>query len=137
MVFRRVLVRSFIDLSSGIKPWPWPVPAIPGKMWERLPDPAALHELEQAAAEYFGVDRTEALVAVPGSEIGLRQIAQLRHGVRVAIVSPTYSGHRAAWAGHSMCTCTWAQAEANIDDLDVLVLVRPNNPDGGVVGADR
>src|SRR3546814_16683042 len=36
-----------------------------------------------------------------------------------------------------MCTCTWAQAEANIDDLDVLVLVRPNNPDGGVVGAGR
>src|SRR3546814_7062356 len=68
--------QPWIDLSTGINPWPWPMPAIPGKMWERLPDPAALRELEQAAAEYFGVDRAEALVAVPGSEIGLRQIAR-------------------------------------------------------------
>src|SRR3546814_6417747 len=61
--------RPWIDLSTGINAWPWSVPAIPGKMWERLPAPAALHELPQAAAEYFGVDRTEALGAVRGSGI--------------------------------------------------------------------
>lgn len=130
--------QPWIDLSTGINPWPWPVPHLPADIWARLPDPAALDELERIAADYVGLGEAETLVAVPGSEIGLRLIAQLRPAARVAtacvaIVSPTYSGHRDAWAGHDVRACGWEQAVAQIDELDVLVLVRPNNPDGAVI----
>ena len=29
---------EWLDLSSGISPWPWPIPEIPARAWARLPE---------------------------------------------------------------------------------------------------
>ena len=29
---------QWVDLSTGINPWSWPVPAVPAEVWQRLPE---------------------------------------------------------------------------------------------------
>ncbi|NWE68773.1 threonine-phosphate decarboxylase, partial [Pseudomonas gingeri] len=43
---------DWLDLSSGIAPWPWPIPPIPERAWARLPETD--DGLEQAACAYYG-----------------------------------------------------------------------------------
>jgi cobalamin biosynthetic protein CobC len=76
------------------------------------------------------------VVAVPGSEIGLRLLSLLRDRSRVAIASPTYTSHAEAWAGHDLHRLAWQEIAARLDDFEVVVVVRPNNPDGQVIDAD-
>ena len=41
-----------LDLSTGINPQGWPVPALPAAVWQRLPEED--DGLEAAAADYYG-----------------------------------------------------------------------------------
>jgi cobalamin biosynthetic protein CobC len=128
--------RPWVDLSTGISPFAYPLPELPADSWARLPDPADLTHLETAAAGCFEVADARGVVAVPGSEIGLRLLSLLRDRSRVAIASPTYASHAGAWAGHDLHRLAWQEIAARLDDFDVVVVVRPNNPDGEVIDAD-
>lgn len=118
------------DLSTGISPWPWPVPAVPRSIWQRLPEAAG--RLREVAAGYYGIE-PEAVLALPGSQFG---IARLPHHVppgRVALPLPGYAEHERAWraAGHeSVRYDDWHELESLIDagSVDHLVLINPNNP---------
>lgn len=125
-------IARWTDLSTGIAPWPYPV-GTTAEAAERLPDPADLRALEAAAASFFGADPAR-VVAVPGSDLAMRllglMLGRRSFVFRAAIVRPGYSGHASMWGGHDAAACT-------IDDIgiiapthDVLVLARPNNPDG-------
>ena len=57
----------WLDLSTGINPCPYPVPALAPEAWSRLPDPMALQALERSAAQAFGVEDPARVVAAPGS----------------------------------------------------------------------
>lgn len=120
----------WIDLSTGINPWPYPVGNIAADAWARLPDPGDLARLEAVMASAFGVD-AERVVACAGSEAALRLLPLLAApGKRVGIAVPTYGSHADAWRGHEVVEASFAELIARIDTLDVLVVVRPNNPDG-------
>ena len=41
---------QWVDLSTGISPWLYPVPEIPKTAWHRLPEPE--DELDTVAASY-------------------------------------------------------------------------------------
>src|SRR5574343_632788 len=43
---------SWLDLSTGLNPEAWPVPALPASIWQRLPETG--DGLEEAAASYYG-----------------------------------------------------------------------------------
>ncbi|MHA6193576.1 threonine-phosphate decarboxylase CobD [Pseudomonas wadenswilerensis] len=121
---------DWLDLSSGIAPWPFPVPEIPQRAWARLPETE--DGLEQAARAYYGV--TE-LLPVAGSQAAIQALPRLRPRGVVGVLSPCYAEHAEAWrrAGHQVRELDEAEVEGQLDDLDVLVLVNPNNPTGRVL----
>ncbi|MCB2099458.1 MAG: aminotransferase class I/II-fold pyridoxal phosphate-dependent enzyme, partial [Rhodobacterales bacterium] len=82
-------------------------------------------------ARHVGAAGPEGLVPAPGTQALIQWLPRLRPpGARVAVVSPTYNEHAAAWAeaGHAVRPIAGPE-DAGPDD-DVLVVVNPNNPDG-------
>jgi len=62
----------WLDLSTGISPWAYPVGRIGRDIWERLPSVEGLCALEQAAAASFGLRNIDQIAAVPGSEFEIK-----------------------------------------------------------------
>ncbi|HEX7875492.1 MAG TPA: threonine-phosphate decarboxylase [Sphingobium sp.] len=120
----------WIDLSTGINPVAWPgAEGIPLD-WRALPDPAALADLEAAAAAYFGVEPA-CVCTVPGSEIGLRIVGRMldrpgRH------LTPSYRTHGEVFA-QNIAVRAPEEAPAGT----ALLLANPNNPDGRLFPRER
>lgn len=124
--------REWVDLSTGIHPFGWPAPAIPQRLWQRLPQED--DGLEDAAATYYGVPPYE-LVAVPGSQAAIRLLPEVlppRAGRSVCIPYPEYAEHAAAWqrAGHTVIHCPPGRPPEPTGAIDTHVLSNPNNPTG-------
>jgi cobalamin biosynthesis protein CobC len=120
---------DWIDLSTGIAPWPYPVGEGALGRLAALPEPAALAALEAAAARAFAVPPGRAVVAVPGSDIAMRLLGPLMPRW-AAVVRPGYAGHVAAWP-EALPIPDLASAGA----VDCVILASPNNPDGRVADA--
>lgn len=121
----------WLDLSTGIAPWPYPIGLLAPGDWQRLPEPDALLALEAAAADYFRVDKPEQVVAVPGSDMALRLLARLIPAARVAVVEHSYSGYRKAWPQAEVMPFERALK------ADLLICANPNNPDGAWIEERR
>jgi cobalamin biosynthetic protein CobC len=118
-------VDKWLDLSTGISPWVYPLPPVPPDCWQRLPE---THDgLETVAAAYYG---SAALLPVAGSQAAIGLLARLRPRSRVGILSPAYRSHYRAWqsAGHEVLELTAAQIASALPTLDVLIVVNPTNP---------
>ena len=121
---------AWIDLSTGISPLSWPVPTVPGRVWQRLPEEDGV--LESAAAAYYSCEIT-ALLPVPGSQYALQYAPSLLPVGRVAMPQRGYTEHRLAWAvaGHRVVEYTdWTtlQALVRAGEVDHVLLINPNNP---------
>lgn len=127
---------GWLDLSTGINPWPYPLPALPPEAWTRLPGTAEERALVMAAAGHYGVAGPEQVLAAPGSSPLIQALPRLLPPGPVAVVGPTYAEHARAWsaAGHQVAEV--ADIDATGDALAVVV-VNPNNPDGRVVEPAR
>ena len=130
---------QWIDLSTGISPWSWPVPEVPESVWRALPD--ACDGLEEAAANYYGCD-PGVLLAVPGSQYALQHIPFHIDRGRVAIPARGYAEHRAAWlnAGHEVVDYKNAEQLAQLaagHEVQHAVVINPNNPTGEMVGSQQ
>lgn len=125
---------QWLDLSSGIAPWPFALPPIATDAWARLPETE--DGLEQAARAYYQVDH---LLAVAGSQAAIQALPHLRAPGKVGVLSPCYAEHAHAWqrAGHALVELDEAQTEEALDSLDVLVVVNPSNPTGCLLSAQR
>ncbi len=122
----------WIDLSTGINPIPYPLPALPPEIWARLSLRCEEWELKRAAARRYGAADPEGVAAAPGTQALIQILPRLVARSRVAILSPTYAEHAIAWKreGHHVCEVrTLAEAQA----ADVAVAVNPNNPTGRVI----
>lgn len=121
----------WIDLSTGINPWPYPVAPLAEEVWQRLPDGRLELALLAAAAAGYGAGRVDQVVAAPGSQALIQLLPRLRSPGRVAVLGPTYAEHAAAWsaAGHQVVEVESPLALA-AGPWDVGVLANPNNPDG-------
>ncbi|HSV28591.1 MAG TPA: aminotransferase class I/II-fold pyridoxal phosphate-dependent enzyme, partial [Candidatus Omnitrophota bacterium] len=127
--------RDWLDLSTGINPWPYPLPPLPAEAWTRLPGAAAELALRRAAASAFGAPAPDWVLPSPGTSALIQWLPRLRARGRVAVVGPTYGEHAAAWAaaGHDV------REVETLDDAegaDVTIVVNPNNPDGRVVATE-
>lgn len=122
---------QWLDLSTGINPYGWPVPSLPGNLWTRLPEER--DGLEAAAARYYGAP---AVLPVAGSQAAIQMLPHLRIPGSVGIPAVGYREHAAAWqrAGHRLVPLDdgdpHSAGGAALDRLDVLVVINPNNPTG-------
>ncbi len=120
---------DWLDLSTGISPFAWPVPPIPASVWARLPDDE--DGLVEVAQAYYDSPQ---LLLIAGSQAAIQALPLLRSVSRVGVIAPGYNEHAHAWrrAGHQVTELAAAELLAQVGDLDVVVLIHPNNP-----GADR
>lgn len=122
---------QWVDLSTGIAPWTYPLPRVPESVWQRLPETD--DGLIDIAAHYYGVCPTECL-AIAGSQWGIEQIPYCYpERLVVLMLANGYNEHPHAWrnAGHHVIEV------AGVNDLiaqspscDACVLIQPHNPLG-------
>jgi cobalamin biosynthetic protein CobC len=124
---------QWLDLSTGLNPNGWPVPAIPEHVWQALPQEE--DELQEAASQYYGCDYC---LPVAGSQAAIETLPTLRNLSNVGIVSPSYAEHEYAWrkSGHNVKRIDIKYVEDEIEHLDVLVIINPNNPSGHRVSVE-
>lgn len=122
--------RPWLDLSTGINPEPWPGISRRVFDWHRLPDEAALHTLEAVAAARFGA-RGPQVLALPGTEFGLRGLAALGLPAPFRHVWPGYRTHAEALPGSAPIPFESLLAQARLGGT--IVLANPSNPDGRLV----
>ncbi len=121
---------DWLDLSTGISPFVYPLPNVPRHCWQRLPEEN--DGLELAAADYYG---SEYLLAVAGSQEAIQRLPFVT-GINqqkpqaVGIISPAYHSHKQAWesANHKVLEINANQINNKLAELDVLVVVNPTNP---------
>jgi cobalamin biosynthesis protein CobC len=121
----------WIDLSTGVNPHAYPLPALEPEAWSRLPESGALAKLEAAAALRYGVP-AQSVVAGPGSQALIHALSNiLQRGVAGAL-GPTYGGFAAAFAAAG-ARFVEAKRLEEMNGLDVAIVVNPNNPDGRII----
>ena len=127
---------GWLDLSTGINPFPYPLPDLPAELWHRLPSSAMEADLRRIAAGAYGVAHPDQLVTAAGSQAILQMLPRLRPFTQVAVVGPTYGEHAACWsnAGHQVVPCETLDRVAG---ADVVVVTNPNNPDGRCQDRER
>lgn len=123
---------DWLDVSTGINPNGWPVPALSADLWQPLPqDDDGLHA---AAQDYFG---TKNILAVAGSQAAIQALPSLCPRARVALLATSYAEHAHAWqrCGHEVVAVS---AEEILQaDANVKVIVNPNNPTGKLLTRDE
>ena len=120
----------WIDLSTGINPDPWPGAADVAIDWRHLPEAAALDGREACAAACFGAKDAH-VMALPGTEMGLRSLRTLNLPPPFRHVSPGYSTHWQALPDSRAIGFDALQAEAAMGGT--MLLANPANPDGRLI----
>ncbi|MGH1370764.1 MAG: threonine-phosphate decarboxylase CobD [Cellvibrionaceae bacterium] len=120
----------WLDLSTGIAPWTWPVPSVPVEVWQRLPegDP----ELAVAARGFYRSPEAQVL-AVSGSQAAIEKIPTLVPRSHVALPLWGYAEHQKAWrkAGHQLHFyrhCDELSEWIDSGKIQHAVVINPNNP---------
>jgi L-threonine-O-3-phosphate decarboxylase len=122
-----ISVDNWLDLSTGVNPVGWPVPKIPAKCWQRLPEQN--DGLIEMAGDYYGCQN---VLPVAGSQAAIQVLPKLRQPCRVAVPIVGYAEHRQAWEqnGHDVIELDTESMINQVSDLDVVVVINPNNPTG-------
>lgn len=130
----------WIDLSTGINPLRYPVlcDLLAESVWTRLPEPMEIAQLEAVAAAAYDVARHGRLVAANGTQPLIQILPQLIPARRVAILGFGYQEHPARWrAAGAQVSVVETVEELEAGDVDLALVVNPNNPDGRLVDAIR
>lgn len=129
-----IALSDWFDLSTGIAPYGFAVPAIPADAWIRLPETE--DNLTAAARDYY---HAACVLPVAGSQAAIQMLPRLRRNLQVGVVSPCYGEHAEAWRreGHRVFEFSEGSVPRALDQLDVLVVVNPNNPTGRLLPPAR
>lgn len=148
-----VAAADWLDLSTGINPFAYPLPAFTADDWTRLPDADLEQAAEQAARRAYAAAEAAAVCLAPGSQaliqmlpLAWRRADRAAEGAgsgTVWILGPTYGEHARCWALGG-----YAVQEVGIDhplfdpaqplpalptQLRAVVVVNPDNPTGRVL----
>ena len=124
-----ILLDEWIDLSTGINPSHWPLPEIPTPCFTRLPDEN--DGLIEAAENYYKVKN---VLPVAGSQAAIQLLPRIRKKSRVAVPEVGYAEHAYQWQlnGHDVVFYSENTIDQVITEVDVLILINPNNPTGQI-----
>jgi cobalamin biosynthetic protein CobC len=127
-------LEEWLDLSTGINPQSYPVPALAADSWHRLPEPDPA--LSAAAQACYGAPH---LLPVAGTQAAIQALPRLRAPSRVVVAAPAYAEHAHHWqkGGHATREVPYDGLEQAVDDCDVMVICNPNNPTGASVDPSR
>ena len=125
----------WIDLSTGINPWSWPVDRVDPDSLHRLPTQGDMDRCRTAMAQAFAAPAS-ALTLVPGTEVAIRLLPQILAANRVAVLSPSYGDHAETWSAAGAELVATADPLDHAENADVVVLCNPNNPDGRCFDVD-
>jgi cobalamin biosynthesis protein CobC len=125
-------MQPWIDLSTGVNPHPYPLPALEPEVWARLPERDDLARLETVAARRYRAPSPANVVAASGSQQIIETLARVLPARRIGVLGPTYSGHERAWRAAGV-QVERVETISELAPFDVGVVVNPNNPDGRVV----
>ncbi len=128
--------RPWIDLSTGVSPRAFPLPAIPAEAFTRLPDEAARLTLEAAAARAYRACENCEVVAGAGTQAFIQRLPGLFPARRVATLGFTYAEHAASWRA-SGAQVTAVESLDGLATMDAAVVVNPNNPDGRLTAPEQ
>lgn len=125
---------DWLDVSTGINPQNYPIPALPTALFQRLP--SVDDGLHAAAQTYYGAQH---LLACAGSQAALQALPVLRSACRVAMPRNMYQEHAYAWqrAGHHVQFFDRYPDEETLNNTDVLLVCNPNNPTGQIYPVDQ
>lgn len=126
----------WIDLSTGVSPYPYPLPPLAPEVFTRLPDVAALVALERIAAVAYRAGPKAQVVAGAGTQAFIQCLPRLRPATRVAVLGHTYAEHAAVWRAAG-AEVSRVETLEEIAAAEVGVVVNPNNPDGRLEPAAR
>jgi cobalamin biosynthetic protein CobC len=128
---------DWLDLSTGINPWPWTIPhPIPDSAWTRLPSRADEQDLLGAARGAYAVPNDAGIAAAAGTQTLIQWIPYLAGPGAVAIVTPTYGEHSAAWRNGGRDIIAVNDLSELPEHVIHAVVVNPNNPDGRIANGD-
>ncbi|WP_158521515.1 threonine-phosphate decarboxylase [Kushneria konosiri] len=135
---------DWLDLSTGINPWPYPITPIDARACQALPD-HDLALLETSSRYYLGSslqvdgDDRDALTLfnIPGSQWAIEQLPHCVESGIVALPNIGYREHEWRWqqAGHQIRRYDADHPESVMDlpgsdHLRAMVVINPNNPGG-------
>ncbi|MDO6496525.1 threonine-phosphate decarboxylase CobD [Photobacterium sanguinicancri] len=150
-------LEEWIDLSTGVSPWTYPIDQIPAHVWNRLPEDD--DGLVEAAQHYYGC---ESLLPVAGSQAAIMALPRVilssliesdcegegscKKDIQIALPQVGYKEHEQAWRKAVLQFPTARVALSFYSDeptaemlmtADVLVVINPNNPTGHYVPANK
>ena len=139
---------DWLDLSTGIAPWSWPVPDVPESVWQRLPES---DEALCAAARGFYVseaedtrwsDRELGSVALAGSQPAIESLPTLFASANVALPLWGYGEHAKHWQQADHRLHFYRDSDELLNWINTgrvthVVVIRPNNPNGDCWPMDR
>ncbi len=129
---------TWLDLSTGINPIPYPLPSFAADDWRRLPEMESMAELLSAAARAYRAPGPDWVAAVPGTQALIQRLPEIlthapEEGIR--ILSPTYNEHAHVWRANGVRVEEVPGPALPAPDASLL-LVNPNNPDGTAFSPD-
>ncbi|MBV1921612.1 MAG: aminotransferase class I/II-fold pyridoxal phosphate-dependent enzyme, partial [Pseudomonadales bacterium] len=131
-------IEQWLDLSTGINPNGWPVPALPASTWQRLPE--SNDGLEQAIQQYYPSDTTNCLtnfVITAGSQSAIQLLPQLFPKGVIWVPEEGYSEHPYWWDVYQHKVYLYRPDDLDMllhhkNDtplpFDTLLIINPNNP---------
>ncbi|VUD46755.1 Threonine-phosphate decarboxylase [Thalassocella blandensis] len=127
---------QWLDLSTGISPFSYPLPAVPEAIWQHLPYDNK--SLIQAARSYYGCDY---LLPVSGSQEAIECLPRIFKQQRIALPEVGYSEHAYHWQNSDHTIVFYhdiaaLQALVNQHDIDLALVINPNNPTGKRVNSE-
>ncbi|MBC7132988.1 MAG: threonine-phosphate decarboxylase [Roseovarius sp.] len=118
---------DWLDLSTGINPVAYPVPALSPRAFAALPTRADMAAVEAAAAACYGT-RAE-VVALAGAQGAIQTVPYVVPRGTARVLGPTYNEHAAALRAAGWRVEEVGRPEALVG-ADLAVVVNPNNPCG-------
>lgn len=133
-------LEDWLDLSTGINPDGYPVPAVPDKFYRRLPQKHA-PELMAAARRFYACRE---LVVSPGSQRLIELLPTMRTDARVAIPDVGYQEHYHHWQrwGHDVSFYNGWEPDQLTENIvaaqfDCVIVINPCNPTAALVDIER
>ncbi|WP_108946618.1 threonine-phosphate decarboxylase CobD [Shewanella halifaxensis] len=140
--------QDWLDLSTGVSPWHYPIPELSQSCWNRLPEED--DGLIPAADSYYGGQNA---LAVAGSQAAIQclpKVLACRRGGAGLVLLPKvgYKEHERAWRTQgwhieyygvaytvdSSIDAYYPKAE-QLSRCDALVVINPNNPAAHLIPA--
>ncbi|MDP2821341.1 MAG: threonine-phosphate decarboxylase CobD [Sulfuritalea sp.] len=122
-----IAVEDWLDLSTGIAPYSYPVPPMSSEVWQRLPEDE--DGLAAIACRCYGAQR---VLPLPGSQAAIQALPRLKAPGVAIVLEPSYEEYAAAWrvAGHTVRCIAAADLLQAAGEADAVVIGNPNNPTG-------